>query len=127
MIRVVVESPFAPPPPAEGTDAHTWAALYALIHAAYLRAALHDCLMRGEAPFASHAIYTLPGVLRDEDPAEREHGIQAGFAWGAVAERVVVYTDFGISQGMQQGINRALARDLPVEYRTIPAFAQPKE
>lgn len=28
----------------------------------YLRACMRDCLRRGEAPYASHALYTQPGV-----------------------------------------------------------------
>lgn len=64
----------------------------------YLRAAMRDCLLRGEAPFASHGLYTQPGVLRDEIPEEREHGITAGFAWRRVSCATVVYTDLGISK-----------------------------
>jgi len=89
----------------------------------YLRAALHDCLMRGEAPYASHAIYTQPGVLDDTIPAEREHGIHAGFAWGSVAHATVVYTDCGQSAGMNYGIEAARRAARPVEYRTLPGWA----
>jgi hypothetical protein len=38
----------------------------------YLRACMADCLRRGEAPFASHGLYTQPGVLRDELPKDRQ-------------------------------------------------------
>lgn len=37
---------------------------------AYARACIADCLKRGEAPFASHLLYTQPGVLDDGVPAE---------------------------------------------------------
>ncbi len=70
----------------------------------YLRACLADCLARGEAPFASHAIYTQPGVLDDSDPAQRTIGIEAGFAWRDVAAATVVYADLGITAGMRAGI-----------------------
>jgi hypothetical protein len=86
---------------------------------AYARAALHDCLMRGEAPFASHLLYTQPGVLEDTDPVERSHGIEAGLAWAEVAARTVVYTDLGISTGMKHGIAHAERHSRPVEYRTL--------
>jgi hypothetical protein len=86
----------------------------------YVRAAMHDCLMRGEAPFASHALYTLPGVLNDGIPAERSLGIEAGLAWGKRADATVVYTDLGISPGMQQGIERAQREGRPVEHRRLP-------
>lgn len=47
----------------------------------YARAAMHDCLTRGEAPYASHLLYTQPGVLRDEVPEERRLGIEAGIPY----------------------------------------------
>lgn len=86
----------------------------------YLRAAIRNCLERGEAPFASHAIYTLPDVLDDTDPVERELGITAGFAFRRVADRTVVYQDLGISPGMQRGIDQALEFHA-VDYRWLPA------
>lgn len=46
----------------------------------YVRACLRDCILRGEAPFASHLLYTQDGVLRDEVPEERTLGMEAGFA-----------------------------------------------
>lgn len=51
---------------------------------AYARACIRDCILRGEAPFASHLLYTQDGVLCDEVPEERELGMEAGFAWGVV-------------------------------------------
>jgi hypothetical protein len=80
---------------------------------------MHDCLKRHEAPFASHLLYTQPGVLRDEVPQERTRGIEAGLAWGLKAEATVVYTDLGISPGMKLGIERAKAAGRPVEERSL--------
>lgn len=85
----------------------------------YARACLRDCLERGEAPYASHLIYTQPGVLDDDDPDERMWGIHAGFAWGEQAEATVVYTDHGISKGMKYGIEAAEKAGRPVEYRRL--------
>ena len=85
----------------------------------YARAAVRDSLMRGEAPIASHLLYTQPGILRDEIPGERQQGIDAGLAWRGVAEASVVYTDRGISKGMTFGIEAAEAAGIPVEYRTL--------
>jgi hypothetical protein len=85
----------------------------------YARAALRDCLLRGEAPLASHLLYTQPGVLDDNDAAERTHGIEAGLAWGAAAKRTVVYGDLGISEGMRIGIARAVAEGRPIAYRAL--------
>lgn len=106
--RVIVESPYAGD---------------VLRNEAYARAALKDCLLRGEAPFASHLLYTQPSVVDDHIPHERVLGIDAGLAWGAVADATVVYTDFGISAGMAYGIERANREGRPVEYRQLPAFA----
>lgn len=85
----------------------------------YARRCVRDSLSRGEAPIASHLLYTQPGILCDEVPAERQWGIDAGLAWRAVAEASVVYTDLGISRGMEYGIAAATAAGNPVEYRTI--------
>lgn len=85
----------------------------------YLRAAMCDCLHRGEAPFASHALYTQAGVLDDNDPAERALGIDAGFAWRQVADETVVYQDLGISGGMQAGIDDSIRKGIPVTYRNL--------
>jgi hypothetical protein len=104
MRRVIVESPYA-----GDVEANV----------EYARAALYDCLMRGEAPFASHLLYTQPGVLDDSIPDERLDGIYAGLAWADVADAVVVYTDRGISDGMQYGITRHKESGRTVEYRSL--------
>ncbi len=84
----------------------------------YAKAAMLDSLQRNEAPLASHLLY--PGILNDADPQERALGIEAGLAWGRVAEATVAYIDLGISPGMSQGIARAEAEGRPVEYRRLP-------
>lgn len=86
---------------------------------AYAREALRDSLLRGEAPFASHLLYTQPGVLRDEDKTERALGIAAGLDWGDGADLVAVYADLGFSSGMREGVDRAHVRGTPVEVRYI--------
>jgi hypothetical protein len=104
MRRVILESPYAGEVEA---------------NVAYARAAMRDSLKRGEAPIASHLLYTQPGVLDDSIPEERQMGIDAGLAWGHEAEATVVYMDRGKSRGMQYGIDRAIREDRPVEYRYI--------
>ena len=86
---------------------------------AYARACMRDCFRRGEAPFASHLLYTQPGVLDDTDGAERALGIEAGLVWGRHAAYTVVYTDLGITDGMRQGIARALHEGRAVHYRQL--------
>jgi hypothetical protein len=88
-------------------------------HERYARAAMRDCFSRGEAPFASHLLYTQPGVLYDGDPADRQLGIEAGLVWGRFAACTVVYADFGISLGMRHGIERAKAEGRPVIERRL--------
>lgn len=104
MPRVIVESPFA-------GDIQR--------NIKYAREALRDCIRRGESPFASHLLYTQEGVLDDDIPSERELGISCGFDWSDVAHYVVVYRDFGISQGMREGIAKARKAGLRIIYRTL--------
>lgn len=86
---------------------------------AYAKAAVRDCLARGEAPYASHLFFTQEGLLRDDVPEERKQGIEAGLAWGAKADLTAVYMDHGITEGMKLGIERARVEGRPVEERSI--------
>ena len=112
---VVIESPFAH---AKGD------AVAAARTMKYLRAAMRDCFSRGEAPYASHALYTQEGVLDDWIPEQRMLGITAGFAWGKKAVLRAVYIDLGITSGMQKGIEEAVLIGQPVEKRTIPGWKE---
>ena len=85
----------------------------------YARACVRDSLERGEAPIASHLLYTQPGILLDKNPEERIWGIEAGLAWRNVATLTAVYTDRGITEGMKYGISAAVDAGVEVEYRTI--------
>jgi hypothetical protein len=85
----------------------------------YARACVRDSLARGEAPIASHLLYTQPGILDDAKPDERQWGIDAGLAWKAVAHASVVYVDRGISRGMEYGMAIAKEAGLPFEIRRI--------
>jgi hypothetical protein len=89
----------------------------------YLRAAMRACLLRGEAPFASHAIYTQPGVLDDTIPEERDLGIKAGFAvveaLAAAGAPRIVFTDEGYSRGMHYGLDHARKIEQEMEFRRL--------
>lgn len=85
----------------------------------YARRCVQDSLFRGEAPIASHLLYTQDGILDDEIPSDRQLGIDAGLAWKTVAEATVVYADLGITKGMQYGIDQARKQGLEVEIRYI--------
>lgn len=89
---------------------------------AYARACLRDCLLRGEAPFASHLLYTLGGVLDDTNADERILGIEAGFEFRKHADKTVVYHDLGISDGMMLGVNAARAIGQEVGYRQLKGW-----
>jgi hypothetical protein len=108
MKRVIIESPYA---------GHIDQNL------AYLAAAIRDCFNRGEAPFASHALY--PQVLSEE--TERQLGIHAGFLWWEAAEKIIFYTDRGWSPGMKDALARAVARNKPFETRTLEEIRGPEQ
>lgn len=108
MKLVIIESPLAANPGHTAED-----------HQKYAKACCTDSLMRGEAPYASHLLYAQPGILNDLIPEQRELGIKAGLAWGAKADLTAVYTDCGISRGMEMGIERARLEGREVEYRTL--------
>jgi len=71
----------------------------------YARECMLDCLMRGEAPMLGHILYTQ--VLDDNNARHRTLGMQAALAWGRVADATVVYTDLGVTPGMEHGIANA--------------------
>jgi|SRR5262245_30602406 len=89
MLRVMVESPYR----AETTEGIAR-------NVDYARRAMRHSLDLGEAPFASHLLYTQPNILDDTEPKERERGLQCCYEWMAVADRVAFYVDLGWSQGM---------------------------
>lgn len=85
----------------------------------YAQKCVRDSLERGEAPIASHLLFTQPGILRDGVKEERQWGMDAGHAWIRRADHLAVYTDKGISAGMKWGIGIAKKYDILVEYRTL--------
>lgn len=87
----------------------------------FLRACMYDCLMRGEAPYASHALYTQLGVLNDDNADERQMGISAGFEVRKLFSKTVFYTNLGESRGMIEA--RKAVKELgnhEVEDRQLP-------
>lgn len=88
----------------------------------FARACMHDSLSKGEAPLASHLLYTQEGILDDDIPSERDWGIEAGLAWGKQASRTVVYTNLGVTGGMEKGIQRAEDEGREIEYRELDSW-----
>lgn len=107
MKLVIVESPYA-------------GAVQQNVH--YARLCLADCLKRGEAPIASHLLYTQPNVLNDDIPEERALGIAAGLAWRSVAEKAVFYVDRGWSSGMTAALELYDREGFPYEFRKLEGY-----
>lgn len=110
MICVILESPYA-------GDERPVNPKTVEKNVAYARECMLDCLNRGESPMVSHLLYTQ--VLADNDPIERQLGIDAGLAWRKVAQKSVVYIDNGVSGGMWYGVDLARDQGIPVEFRTL--------
>jgi hypothetical protein len=86
----------------------------------YARACVRDSLLRGEIPFASHLIYTQPGITNDKLPKERKLGIMTGMAINKkLNATAIIYTDLGISGGMKLGIKMAKRHGRKIEYRRL--------
>jgi len=114
LITVAVESPYAGDVPK---------------CLAYLRLCLRFCLTGGDgglivAPFASHGLYTLPGVLDDLVPEERRQGIHAGFQVAERLEERWAFLDFGVSPGMAKGLGHARTIGQPVREFRIRGWAR---
>ena len=85
----------------------------------YAKICMLDCLKNyGEAPYASHLLYTQ--MLDDLIPEERELGMQAGFVWADAAPRRAVYQDLGVSGGMKMGIESGKVKLQQIVYRNLP-------
>lgn len=126
---VIIESPFAAnmekcPSGLNEKEVAAWKRQEIETNLRYVRAAMRDCLLRQEAPYASHALYTQEGVLNDDIKEERQHGIESGFAFRLAAKKTVVYTDRGMSGGMKMGIEHSNKVGIPVEYRSLPQWAE---
>lgn len=113
---VILESPYAAETPEEIEE-----------NLRYARLCVRDSILRGEAPLASHLLYTQKGILDDKIPEERAMGINAGLAWLKHAKASVVYLDRGLSGGMKQGIARAVDEGRPVEHRYLAGYEPLKE
>ncbi len=86
----------------------------------YAQKCMHDMLLRREAPYASHLLYTQPNVLDDLIPEERDLGIQAGFAFKHLeGMHTVFYTDRGMSGGMQLALDYCKEFNMRYEIRTL--------
>lgn len=111
---VIVESPYGNDDPIE-----------VMRNEVYCRAAIRDCLKRGEAPFASHGLYPLPGILKDHVHEDRQRGMRAGFAIGELFPTRLFYMDRGLSSGMWEGVIKAKELNQCVSFKRIPGWEGP--
>lgn len=83
----------------------------------YLLDCLKNCVSKKESPYASHKIF--PDFMNET--IDREVGIAAGQAWYAHAAYMVVYDDYGITPGMQAGIDyfSSIKSGAKIEYRKL--------
>lgn len=86
-------------------------------HKGYALDCLKDSLDRGEAPFASHLLYTQ--VLDDDDATQRKDGITTGHEFFRAAHFVAVYIDHGITDGMIQGMDAAQRAGRVLVFRRV--------
>lgn len=86
----------------------------------YARAATRDSVLRSEAPFTPHLLYTQ--FLNDEIPNERRLGMKVGQHFLHMCDFIAVYTDLGTSEGMKQEIAIAEHMGILVVYRTLGGF-----
>lgn len=116
MRRVIVESPFAGrgqnEPDVFSDGEKNWE---------YVKDVCRYLAFAGDAPYASHLFCTQ--FLIDKWPDERKLGMEIGFQWGVCAQACVVAIDRGVSEGMREGIARARANGLRVEWLSLADWA----
>ena len=104
MVRVILESPYS-------GDIEK--------NLEYARLAIRDSLTRGEAPIASHLLYTQENILDDNIPEQRKLGIDAGLEWLKFAEKHVFYVDNGFSKGMLDALKISVENNISIEFRKL--------
>lgn len=105
MLIVCIESPFKP----SERDVKEYEGRYSRAellrqNLIYARLALLNSLLRGEAPLASHLLYT---QVWSEKPELRESGIKAGLEVHHMCALVALYVDLGVSAGMKAAEDHA--------------------
>jgi hypothetical protein len=82
----------------------------------YARLALKNSMNRGEAPFASHLLYT---QVWDETPELRDAGIKAGLELYTRVDGIALYVDLGRSAGMRNAEKHADLYSVERSHRLI--------
>jgi len=123
MRAAIIESPYAAAPYPWGDDVvygafnkELWDEVSIRRHVQYARELMRWALYNGLTPYASHLLYTQPGVLRDDVPAEREMGILAAKRWHELADVAVVGLDYHVSSGMLWGIQQHVDQEREIKF-----------
>lgn len=106
MKPVFICSPYSGPTPA---------AIQANVQ--YARNCMLNSIDRGEAPYVPHLLYTQ--VLDDNAAAHRQYGTDAALRYLDLIKFLAVYTDFGLSRGMEREIRHARDFGYQIEYRRL--------
>lgn len=125
MLIVCIESPFRP----SDADVSKYEGRYSRAellrqNIIYARLAVLNSLLRGEAPLASHLLYT---QVWSEKPELRENGIKAGIEMHYRCDLVALYTDLGVSSGMESAEKHAGLINVERGQRTILSVADGKD
>jgi hypothetical protein len=87
-----------------------------LTHILYARMACSWAIKQGYSPYASHLLYTQPGILNDDKPEERALGFELATAMvKKCADVSLFFMDLGESSGMKYGRELALKEGIPTE------------
>lgn len=86
----------------------------------YLRACIRDSLSREELPWASHGLLAHTRALYEEDPDQREEGLETNRQFIRYhCSFVALYVDHGISPGMLMARRWAVMHGKRTEERRI--------
>lgn len=90
-------------------------------HIDYAKAACRAVFEEGDHPFAPHLLY--PSFLNDHNADHRRWGIEAGLTILSACDQLSVFNELGVSSGMQQEIDFATQRTIPVVFRNLKAIS----
>lgn len=90
-------------------------------HRMYTIQVVRDSLARGEAPYASHAMFDSSRILNDDKPDDRALGMGVGDAWARLAALHVFYVDLGMSRGMLRRWDECVVNGWRRELRWLDA------
>lgn len=85
---------------------------------AYLRDAVLDALLAGDAPFIAHTVALSAVDVRNEE--HLRYALAAVAAWASEAEALVIYVDLGVTDNETRAMQALAAQyGLPVEGRSL--------